>query len=212
MKPSLGSKDYGQYKSDQVTRAESKWARKDVWNHGFKQRLKENWKTVKDLIDPSPIEICCMGSRDGTELFEFKSYYPKALVTGVDLTKNISTIRLIPGIQVKLEDFNDLPEGWEGRFDLVFSNSLDHAYDPYETVKEWHRVCRGFIFVELATANKPNVIEHCFELADVDKLFPPELFEHLMVWESKTEDKIVGLFKVKKREPYQDALNKLQRS
>lgn len=36
--------------------------------------------------------------------------------------------------------YDDMPAEWENRFDIVFSNSFDHAMDPDTTLKEWRRV------------------------------------------------------------------------
>lgn len=188
MKQSLMPKDYKKYKERQVERAEHKWARKELHDHVFKQNLERDWKKIRDHLPEAPTKIICMGCRDGTELFEFKRFYPRAMVTGVDLTENVKTIRVskMRGVDVRVQDFSNLPEAWGKLFDIVFSNSLDHAYNPHETVKEWHRVCKGHLFVQLATANKPNQIEHCFERHDVYDLFPEKLFNILEVWENET--------------------------
>lgn len=36
--------------------------------------------------------------------------------------------------------FDELPHDWDAKFNIVFSNCLDHAQDPYKTAKEWYRV------------------------------------------------------------------------
>lgn len=185
---------YQQYLKNQITRAESKWARKPHYNDIFKANLLTAWKSAKDLLG-DPKEICCMGVRDGTEMFEFKNYYRKATVWGVDITKNIFTIRLIPGVKVELKDFNDLPKEWVNKFDLVFSNSLDHAFDPIKTVEEWYRVCKGCMFLELSTT-RDNLIEHNFADDNLDTLFPPKLFERLKTWETPDRNIVSVVVKV----------------
>lgn len=196
MKKSLASKDYNAYLKSQVVRAESKWGRKSAYNEVFKRNLRQSWKQIEHLIG-DPRQICCMGVRDGTELFEFKEYYPNAEVHGTDITENIKTIKLEQGISVSLQDFNNLPEDWENKYDLVFSNSLDHAFSPKETIKEWHRVIRkdGRLFVQLSTT-KANNIEHEFEVRDLSPLFPGNKFLILKAWISPAENVINGLFKV----------------
>lgn len=186
MKLSLMPKNYKAYLKLQVGRAESKWGRKGIYQNDFIIRFHEDWKEIKNQIKPE--KIICMGCRDGTELFEFRMSCRGSSVVGVDITENIKTIRVskMEGVSVKVCDFSDLPDEWENHFDLVYSNSLDHAYDPYQTVKEWHRVCKGHLFIQLATANVPNQIEHCFEAKDIPELFPSDLFEVLKVWESDT--------------------------
>ena len=38
--------------------------------------------------------------------------------------------------------FDAMPAEWAGRFALLYSNALDHAYDPVETAREWCRVAQ----------------------------------------------------------------------
>lgn len=186
MKKSLMPKNYAKYLQQQIVRAESKWARKPYHDHVFRGKLHADWSEIKELIKPE--KVVCMGCRDGTELFEFLTYCRGAKVVGVDITENIKSIRVskVHGVSVYLCDFSKLPESWESMYDLVFSNSLDHAYDPHATIKEWHRVCKGHLFIQLAVNNKPNKIEHCFEEADIPDLFPEELFSITKFWQSDT--------------------------
>ena len=184
MKKSLMPEDYKTYLDMQVVRAENKWGRKPGYDDLFRRRLQADWERVRDYMKPQ--RIACMGCRDGTELFEFKLYYGASTIVGVDITENIKTIRVsrVQDMSVRICDFSNLPKDWNDMFDLVYSNSLDHAYNPYETIKEWHRVSRGHLFIQLATANIPNQIEHCFEEPDIPELFPEELFEIIKVWKS----------------------------
>lgn len=184
--------DYKDYLKQQITRAESKWARKFGYNEIFKKNLNRAWAEVRDEIG-NVQSICCMGSRDGTEVFEFKQYYPKAEVHGVDITKNIYKIKTHLQVNFHLKDFNDLPKAWDNKFDLIFSNSLDHAFKPQVTINEWHRVCRGFLFLELSTT-RDNNIEHKFSVDD--DLFPKELFEMVKTWETPERNIFTVLLKV----------------
>lgn len=187
MKKSLMPKDYKEYLKLQVGRAENKWARKPPHDEIFRQKLLQDWNHIKEYVI-EPDRVICMGCRDGTELFEFRVFCPSAKILGVDITENIHSIRVskVHNVSVRLHDFSRLPKDWGKHFDLVFSNSLDHAYDPYATIREWHRVCRGFLFIQLAIENRPNQIEHCFEETDIPKLFPNDLFDVKEVWTSGT--------------------------
>lgn len=176
--------DYNEYLKEQIVRAESKWARKPQYNDIFKDNLKNTWTKVKDLLG-DPKQICCMGVRDGTEVFEFRKYYQQATVYGVDITENIKTIK--DNTNIYLYDFNNLPEDWTNKFDLIFSNSIDHAYDIQKTVNEWYRVTKkgGCLFLELSTAPATN-IEHSFNLDMVEDLFANRIHK---IWQE--QDKIV---------------------
>lgn len=196
MKQGLLPKDYDKYLKLQTGRSQSKWGRSSYFDSVFRQNLTK----AMNKLDVDPKTVICMGCRDGTELFLFHEKYPDAVVYGVDLNENIQTIRLKTTqykehIRIYKRDFNKLDDSWGDTFDLVFSNSLDHAYDPHKTIDEWYRICRGFIFVQLAIANQVNQIEHCFEPSDVDKLFPVDKFGVVRSWQNETLNVIA---KVKK--------------
>lgn len=187
MKKSLMPQDYKKYLKLQVGRAENKWARNPSDDAQFRTKLLSDWDQIKDIVGDVE-NIICMGCRDGTELFEFRDFCRGAKILGIDVTENVNSIRVskVHGVSVRVMDFSDLPKTWDNNFDLVYSNSLDHAYDPYATVKEWHRVCKGHLFVQLAIQNKPNMIEHCFEESDIPELFPEGLFDVKKIWTSDT--------------------------
>lgn len=186
---------YQRYIKNQITRAESKWARKPGHELLFQRRLHEAWKQVKDLLG-EPLAIGCMGVRSGTEMFSFKNFYRKATIDGVDITKNIETIRLIPEVYVHLHDFNDLPKEWGNKFDLVFSNSIDHAFKVEDTIKEWRRVTKdgGFMMIQFSVTPK-NLIEHSFKDVDIEGLFA-EGFEVLRTVNLPEENLVMAVVKV----------------
>lgn len=187
-------KKYSEYLKQQIVRAESKWGRKPQFNDPFKLNLKETIKRagLKDLQS-----VCCMGVRDGTELFVFKELFPEAEVCGVDITENIKTIKTENKVKVYLYDFNNLPVGWGDKYDLIYSNSLDHSYKPEATILEWHRVSKngGHVLVELSTHPETN-IEHQFSVKQLPLLFPDKLFNKGLVWVIPERKIITGLFKV----------------
>lgn len=180
---------YQKYLKDQITRAESKWGRKHDYDEIFKQQLRLTIKEVEEFIG-YPQKICCMGCRTGTEVFEFKEKFPRSEVHGIDITENINSIRTHLDVSIELQDFNNLPVDWTDRFDLVFSNSIDHAFDPAKTFKEWKRVTKpdGHLLIEFSTT-PPNNIEHSFTISDVESLNP------IVMWESPERNLITGLFK-----------------
>lgn len=66
-------------------------------------------------------------------------------------------IDLNPGAEpslVSLGDFHDIPFG-EGAFDVVFTNSLDHAFDIAKVICEVQRVLKpdGLLIVEAAAGH-----------------------------------------------------------
>ena len=76
--------------------------------------------------------ILCHGTRNGTELKYFKTQFPNARIIGTEISPTAkqfpNTIR---------HDFQKTHPRLVGKFDIVFSNSLDHSRDPIETLKVW---------------------------------------------------------------------------
>jgi hypothetical protein len=97
------------------------------------------WFREKDLIFmdsmvpfPDVKSVLCHGTRNGAELKYFQEYYPDARVLGTEIaptaTKYSNTIR---------HDFRKPHHKLTGKFDIVFSNSLDHSNDPKSTIEVW---------------------------------------------------------------------------
>ncbi len=161
-------KEYDVYFVHQRQRAESKWGRRRTENNQFIDNLRATIAKASDIIG-QPESICCMGSRAGVETVVFKQSYPAAEVTGVDITENIFKIPPQLDIKYVLQDFNKLPDDWTDKYDLVFSNSLDHAFDPAATLAEWRRVGK-LLLLELST-HPPTNLEHQFTPKLVKSLF-----------------------------------------
>lgn len=94
--------------------------------------------------------IICHGSRRGTEIDYFKQAYPDAHVIGTDISDTATQF------DNQFEwDFHDVNEYWEGKFDLVYSNSFDHAYDPHKALDTWvgQLTRKGVLCIELMMGN-----------------------------------------------------------
>jgi hypothetical protein len=55
-------------------------------------------------------------------------------------------------------DFHETREEWLGKADVIYSNSLDHAYDPAKALRAWAASVRdrGFIVLEKASDSDPR--------------------------------------------------------
>jgi hypothetical protein len=76
--------------------------------------------------------------------------------------------------------FDELPKDWEGRFNVIYSNSFDHSQDPYRTAKEWIKIAKNNAILILAFYNlEDDPSEHDpvtnIKLSDILELFPGEL-------------------------------------
>lgn len=74
-------------------------------------------------------EVMCHGAKGGAESSLFSDLIPAAVITATDLfPTDESVLRW---------NFSDPKEEWLSRFDLVYSNSLDHARWPWKTLQVW---------------------------------------------------------------------------
>lgn len=91
----------------------------------------ENIKTLCNSIGPVG-RILCHGTRNGAEQKFFKSAFPEAVVLGTEISETASEFS--DTIQW---DFHEIKPEWIGAWDLVYSNSWDHARDPKRAFRVW---------------------------------------------------------------------------
>jgi trans-aconitate methyltransferase len=74
--------------------------------------------------------IICHGARAGHEVDWFQDEFPTAMVVGTDL--------FLKGHQNVVQwDFHKALRSWKRYFDIVYSNALDHSYDPVKALGVW---------------------------------------------------------------------------
>lgn len=89
--------------------------------------------------------VLCHGTRNGAEIRWFKDALPKAEVLGTDIA---DTATQFPNtIQW---DFHQFREDWANRWDVIYSNSWDHAMDPLRMFASWSKSLRrgGLMYLE----------------------------------------------------------------
>lgn len=91
----------------------------------------------------------CHGARNGFEVAHFR----KALGADVIGTDISQTALQFPNMVVW--DFHDENPAWEGKFDFVYTNSLDQAAQPDRALAAWVRQLRpgGRIYIEHTMAH-----------------------------------------------------------
>lgn len=112
--------------------------------------------------------ILCHGTRNGAELELFAGFYPEILGTVILGTEISPTAVRFP--RTVQHDFHIPLPGWHGNADLVYSNSLDHAYDPKRAVRTWaaQLAPRGMLALEVVWNRRPKPSDPC-------KLDPPDI-------------------------------------
>lgn len=182
-------KDYAEYKRLQTERNKTKLqANPDiVWVE------KEEIGLLAGYIRASLPEArfgLCHGTRGGKE----QAWLREALgipVLGTEISDTAS--RFPDTIQW---DFHEVKEEWLGRVDFIYSNALDHSYDPRLCLRQWLRcvrpggLCALHWSPEHAPAGGPNysgcawgttqdyreLIEAEFRIADVLRRRDREIF------------------------------------
>ena len=78
----------------------------------------------------------CHGSRQGHEQKHFSKYL-QIPVLGTDISDTANqfpnTIRW---------DFHNIADKWINNVDFIYSNSLDHSYDPIHCLRQWFKCLR----------------------------------------------------------------------
>lgn len=101
------------------------------------KKNKNIWVTQETIekictIQPKATNILCHGTRNGAEQKYFKVFYPDATIIGTEISH--TAIHFDMTIQ---HDFHNQREEWIDKFDIVYSNSFDHSYDPTKSLSTW---------------------------------------------------------------------------
>jgi SAM-dependent methyltransferase len=169
---------YDEYKKIQIERSQAKWTSSSFNESIFMKvmltalPLMVKQGTIKLL---RPDDVLCLGIRNGNEYFAFGrlrkivAQLMNTKVWGVDINPRVVHV----GPDCYEADFNHLPLDWQGKFDLLYSNSLDHSFDLKETLSEWWRVARKDSYLVLTLPHKGKTCEtdlYDFTEDDADEL------------------------------------------
>ena len=91
-------------------------------------------RTIKRVCEnkKEAATILCHGTRNAAEQFYFKEFFKSAEIIGTEVSHTASQFPMT--VQ---HDFNVEKKEWIGKFDIVYSNAFDHAFDPINTIKIW---------------------------------------------------------------------------
>jgi hypothetical protein len=123
----------------------------------------ENIKIICDYLKSNINKIkfgLCHGTRNGKEQEWFMKYLENCNVIGTEISP---TAKNYPNtIQW---DFHNVKPEWIGKFDFIYSNSLDHSYKPEECLDTWMSCLKpnGFCVLEWDKShNLPNQVSDTF--------------------------------------------------
>lgn len=91
-----------------------------------------------------PIRGVCHGTRNNWEVDSFKQALPDSDIIGTDISPDSEKYGVI------VHDFHEPKDKWLGRFDFVYSNSLDHSYNPQKAIDVWMEQLQpfGHLFIQ----------------------------------------------------------------
>lgn len=122
------------------------------------RKLKNVWveeKTIKQIFEyrPNANSILCHGTRNAAEQKYFKKFYPDAQILGTEISPTATQFPMT--VQW---DFHETNSEWIDMFDIVYSNSFDHAYDPVKMLTAWKSQIstQGNIFLEHGYSSVDN--------------------------------------------------------
>ena len=140
-----GNFDYSKYKDIQIN------ANKEKINSSWVK--KENIKFLSNYIKKNMNEInfgICHGTRQGLEQKWFKEYLEcKILGTEISDTAN--------NYEDTIEwDFHLVKDEWVESVDFIYSNALDHSYDPDKCLNAWISCLRkgGLCIIEHTSSHE----------------------------------------------------------
>ncbi len=165
---------------------------------------KETVRTIASYAPASVLTILCHGTRNGAEQAMFREQYPHACVLGTEISDTAKDFPLT--VQ---HDFHEPRYEWEGRFDIVYSNSWDHSYDPVKSLRTWRSQLTliGRLFIELGVSPQVN----CSSAADPLEIQPAEALD-LFAQEGLREATTFNSFGVRGNPEHQSVVFVLERA
>jgi SAM-dependent methyltransferase len=120
-----------------------------VWTSEANLRFICAWLKDRGL---TPQFILCHGTRNGFEQQVFSRFFGCEVI-GTEISPTAAQFPM-----TVMADFHEPKPEWDGRADIVYSNSLDHAYDPAKALRAWARSVkdRGVIVIEKASDSDPR--------------------------------------------------------
>lgn len=123
---------------------------KIIQTEANKRKLKRVWvneKTIKQIKTymPEAKSILCHGVRNAAELDYFQKEYPEGKIIGTEISDTATKFK-----NVVQWDFHNENKDWIDQFDIVYSNSWDHSFDPEKSLTTWKDQIKesGKIFIE----------------------------------------------------------------
>lgn len=142
-----------------------------------KRKINHSWVEREDIVKISkfckdPKHILCHGTRQGYEQKYFLEIYKECNVIGTEISP--TALQFENTVQ---HDFHDVKKEWISKFDIVYSNSFDHTYDPNKCISIWSEQLKsdGILAIDASQRENINNCDRLFitkdELAELCKTY-----------------------------------------
>lgn len=147
--------NYKKYVDAQIKKNREKFDKKSVKGTTLAWIAKHKGKDVEGVL--------CHGVRNGREMRKFRTFYPEADIVGTDIADTILDVE--EGIQW---DFHEVNPMWDEGFEIIYSNSLDHSFDPNLAISTWKQALErnGTMYVEWSAEGHSEDNPNDFDEAD----------------------------------------------
>jgi hypothetical protein len=132
-------KSYEEYVKSQVDGVYKHPTVKNAYNYEWFERSDITF-LKKQVIDPHFLKLnkipkfgICHGAKLGKENVEFEKQ------TGINFIGTDISIETNNKMKLLKWDFHKIKEGWINSVDVIYTNALDHAYDPKLCLSQWLR-------------------------------------------------------------------------
>ena len=132
--------DVKEYKNAQVERHAAKMN---------KRRREGAYEEISLELAPhisSANTMLCMGTRNNHERDMFRKFLDLYCISSLDIASASSADYVM--------DFNILPDEWTDKWDVIYSNAIDHAFSATDAFFEWLRVLKpgGYMYLDFNTS------------------------------------------------------------
>lgn len=122
-------KDYKEYKQAQTEANKKKIKNSYVDKNSIKYLVDYYVEKFKNL----PKKVLCHGTRRGLEQQYFKDFLGDGIeILGTEISDTATTYA-----DTIEWDFHNVKHTWLNYYDIVYSNSFDHSYDPDKCIDQW---------------------------------------------------------------------------
>ena len=141
------------------------------------RKLKQVWATPETLGSianyikqhiPNPEFGICHGVRNGWEVHQLRAY-TQVNIIGTEISHTATQFK-----HVIEWDFHKIKPEWEKSVDIIYTNALDHSYDPDLCLSQWAKCLssKGCCFIEWTRSH-----QSCIDPSDCFSANKKEYFE-----------------------------------